>query len=163
MLESRVTASPTPPAVGLQRVKQARTAKTAANRRFGVNAMGMGIRRRRAPQRFAPALSGRVRIVSFKVGVGRAARSMRGLHPGATYLRRVQITYQGSRSADFRESNRVAGLAGTPRGYVWHHFHNYNAVTNQGTMYLMPVGAHARYHVGGVAQYEAAKRVRYGA
>jgi RHS repeat-associated protein len=76
----------------------------------------------------------------------------------------VEIEYTGDYDADFRAANNEAGFGDIPGSpdddYVWHHF-EYNKTTNRGTMQLVRVEAHRVRHFGGVAQYEAARGVKY--
>lgn len=83
-----------------------------------------------------------------------------GLNPGTHYTHAVRITYTGGRAGDFALANNIAGLPGTPNGYVWHHFHDWlppivHGGNGSGMMYLMTVADHGVFHYGGVAQMEA--------
>jgi hypothetical protein len=56
----------------------------------------------------------------------------------------VQITYSGSRTADFAAANKAAGLQSTPKGMTWHHHQDGT------TMQLVPTDIHsATGHTGG--------------
>lgn len=66
----------------------------------------------------------------------------------------VTIGYTGARSTDYIAANTAAGHVATPVGYTWHHFENYNAGNNQGTMQLVNTNIHAGVaHLGGVWQW----------
>jgi hypothetical protein len=82
------------------------------------------------------------------------------LHP---FVGQVNIVYTGGRNGDYAAANLAAGLGATPANYTWHHFENYNAGNNQGTMQLVLTAAHqAVFHVGGVWQWVAANGGFYG-
>ncbi|HQU46029.1 MAG TPA: HNH endonuclease [Pirellulales bacterium] len=58
----------------------------------------------------------------------------------------VKIKQTGSRTADFAEANKAAGLKSTPEGYTWHHHQDGT------TMQLVPRDVHrATGHTGGFA------------
>ncbi len=89
------------------------------------------------------------------------AQRRRGLDPGGRYIARVRIRYTGSRRGDYAAAERILGRR-RQVGEVWHHFHDYNSQSNQGTMYLMRLTDHSLPHSGGVWMYEAARGVSYG-
>ncbi len=61
-------------------------------------------------------------------------------------IKEVQIKQTGSRRGDTRAANKAAGLAKTPRGYVWHHHQDGT------TMQLVPEPIHTSTgHTGGYA------------
>lgn len=82
------------------------------------------------------------------------------LEPGQ--LNTVKIKLRGSRPADFREANRLAGFgklgAIPPRGFTWHHLADYDPATEEATMQLADEKVHrATYtHEGSVYQWEQA-------
>lgn len=89
-----------------------------------------------------------------------------GLHPGTHYRHAIHIAYTGGRQGDFALANAIAGLARTPAGYVWHHFHDWRPSpagggNGSGTLYLMSVAEHNVYHCGGVLQMESSLGVPY--
>lgn len=56
----------------------------------------------------------------------------------------VRIVLTGSRSKDFAEANRLAGLSSTPEGYTWHHHQD------PGLMVLVETTVHRKTgHTGG--------------
>jgi RHS repeat-associated protein len=75
----------------------------------------------------------------------------------------VQIEYTGSYPLDFQAANEAAGFARTPKGYTWHHLHDYNPATNRGTMQLVETPTHQanQPHIGGVSQYESETGKKY--
>ena len=79
-----------------------------------------------------------------------------GLNPGCRFTHEARITYTGTRTEDFAQANTICKLPKTPDGYVWHHYHDYDHGTNQGTMYLMSIEHHNVFHFGGVSQYRYA-------
>lgn len=130
-------------------VKKDRKAARDANRRMGLDARGHGrMRRRRPVVRLDPDPS-QVRRVQFTF----MGQNRLGLHPGGQYTHRVRIVYTGTNAGDFAAANAAVGLLATPAGRVWHHYHNYNPATNSGTLYLMRVADHRRYHTGGEWMY----------
>lgn len=78
----------------------------------------------------------------------------------------VSIVMKGSRSADFKEANRLAGFPGSkpPKGYTWHHIDNFNPSSGRCTMQLVKTGAHEATvpHRGSVSQYDGFHGVDYG-
>ena len=74
----------------------------------------------------------------------------------------VKIRLRGSRPADFKEANRLAGFAKfgaqPPDGYAWRRLQDYNPATGEATMQLVDDAAHlATYtHKGSVYQWEQA-------
>ncbi len=76
-----------------------------------------------------------------------------------------RIKMKGSRTDDFDEANRKAGLAQTPLGYTWHHK---EGIVKSGTeyfchMYLIASAYHgSRRHRGGVYEYEHLTGRTYG-
>lgn len=90
-----------------------------------------------------------------------------GLNPGTHYRHSVHIAYTGGRLGDFALANTIFGLAQTPIGYVWHHYHDWTPSlvvgggNGFGTLYLMTVAEHGVYHCGGVMQMEAHLGIPY--
>ena len=90
-------------------------------------------------------------------------------------LDEVTVKMQGSRSADFKEANRIAKLHGcrgkpttTSEKYVhgdvtWHHA-TYNKKTNTAVMELVTTADHEATfpHAGSVSDFEKAHGVEYG-
>ena len=74
-----------------------------------------------------------------------------------------RIEYTGNYHQDFEKANMAAlGQKSTPKGYVWHHLDDYDAVTNTGTMQLVQQAAHRGIpHVGGVSQYQEITGIKY--
>ncbi|PSL55849.1 HNH/ENDO VII superfamily nuclease [Saccharothrix carnea] len=65
--------------------------------------------------------------------------------PYATHTVTIDPHFQGDRT-DFTQANRLAGLRGTPEGYIWHHHQDTR------TMQLVPQDLHEGVrHAGGVA------------
>lgn len=118
-----------------------------------------GRRMRYFPQPYHPERTGDASVVPF--GVTPAGQVVRGLDPGGQFSHQARVTYTGSRTGDFAAANAAVGLAATPAGHVWHHYHDYNAVSNQGTMFLMRQAHHAPAHYGGVWQYRQSGGVGY--
>jgi uncharacterized Zn-binding protein involved in type VI secretion len=86
------------------------------------------------------------------------------MHPSGKGQSNVaEITLTGSRRADFKAANEMAGFKDTPDGYTWHHVDDFNPATGKSTMELVETGAHrATYpHSGSVAQYEKFNGVTY--
>ncbi len=72
-------------------------------------------------------------------------------------INQVAIVYTGGRNGDYAAANFAAGYGATPVNYTWHHFENYNAGNNTGTMQLVLTAAHgAVFHRGGVWQWGVA-------
>jgi hypothetical protein len=93
-------------------------------------------------------------------------QSYSGLNPGTHYQRAIRIDYTGGRQGDFALANAAAGLAHTPVGCVWHHFHDWtppvvHGGNGSGTLYLMTSAEHGVYHCGGVLQMETHFGVPY--
>lgn len=122
-----------------------RQALIDANRAMGLNPRGTG--RARVGKRvvpYDPSPGGRYGLVRFNC----KGQTRLGLNPGNRYIRKVKITYTGTRTGDYH----AAG--GAVAGRVWHHYHDYKLATNQGTMYLMTVPDHSLPHSGGVWMWE---------
>jgi A nuclease of the HNH/ENDO VII superfamily with conserved WHH len=110
-------------------------------------------RRRRAARnrdviRFVPG----ARVRTFLVGGVAALGGGTGLQcPIGSYVRRQNnFNYTGSRAGD------IAALGGTPRGYVWHHHHDFVSTgpnAGHGTMMLLRIVDHLPGHRGGVYQW----------
>ncbi len=112
----------------------------------------LGKRARTEPERFSELdFSPKPRRVKFRTPDGSGYRT--GLHfPEGTYITKVKIAYQGSREADYRAAEAATGRTHVPNETVWHHYHDYDAGTNTGTMYLVRTTDHAPSHSGGVYQ-----------
>ena len=118
----------------------------------------LGDRKKFPVTRYSPNSSGTPTIVWFSLG----GVNQPGLDPGASYIKKVLITYTGKRTDDYASANRACGYTSTPKNCVWHHFHDYDQTTKQGTMYLMKDEDHQTYHWGGVSQYCYANDCTYG-
>jgi hypothetical protein len=79
----------------------------------------------------------------------------KGLDPGGAYYDKLTITYSGTRTQDFLYADNALIKKGgiRPANTVWHHYHDYNPVSNQGTMYLMSLTDHSPTHFGGMWMY----------
>jgi intein/homing endonuclease len=85
-------------------------------------------------------------------------REQFGLDPGTQFRETLEIQYNHTSQQDIDFADAwLAGTGRTPRNAnteVWHHFHNYNPVTNRGTLYLMSREIHDTIsHYGGRWQY----------
>ncbi|MEL7496808.1 MAG: HNH endonuclease [Planctomycetota bacterium] len=97
--------------------------------------------------------------------------SARGLAPDFSktphYLfdssRSIQkIVLTGSRDADFRLANKLAGLGRTPKGYTWHHLDDLNELTGECTMQLVKTKPHSKAsHSGGATLWARIFEVTY--
>lgn len=142
-----------------KRRRAASDATRAIHKMVGLSARGEPKRVRRQTQFFVPASSRKAAPEPFKY----AGKWRTGLNPHSDYYRKVTITYQGSRTKDFAEANRLVGYSKTPVGYVWHHFHDYDSETRTGTLFLMTESDHSVRHTGGVWMYKKAHKVKkYG-
>ncbi len=104
--------------------------------------------RNRPVIRFVPG----ARVRTFLVGGIAALGGGTGLRcPAGSYVNRVNnFNYTGSRAGD------IAALGGTPRGYVWHHHHDFVSTgpnAGHGTMMLLRIIDHLPGHRGGVYQW----------
>ncbi|MBO9738761.1 hypothetical protein J7432_06905 [Xanthomonas axonopodis pv. begoniae] len=89
-----------------------------------------------------------------------------GLNPGTHYLRCTRIPYTGGRLGDYAVANAKCGLAHTPVGHVWHHFHDWTPPlagggNGEGTLYLITIADHHVYHCGGIMQMEIQLGIPY--
>jgi hypothetical protein len=82
----------------------------------------------------------------------------------------VEIELTGSRRADFRKANEMAGVgkyvrpgADAPSDYTWHHVDDYSSDSGTGTLELVQRKAHKATlpHKGGVAQWEEETGLKY--
>lgn len=130
----------------------------AEQRYFMLDVMNVEASRTRKP----PAKGdGKPLLVNFEY----KSEIKHGLDPGGSYYHQVKIKYTGSRSGDFALGDQDLHKKGTyrPPNTVWHHYHDYDAAQNTGTMYLMTTLEHSMGHHGGVWMYEKAHNVKYGA
>ncbi|WP_165786317.1 RHS repeat-associated core domain-containing protein [Methylomonas sp. Kb3] len=76
----------------------------------------------------------------------------------------VEITMQGSRSRDFVQAYKAAGISPVDaEGYTWHHVDDFNPSTGKTTMQLVKTEAHEASfpHRGSVSQFEKQYGVEY--
>jgi hypothetical protein len=91
------------------------------------------------------------------------------LMPGSAEIMRVRMRLSGNSLIDIRALQRRYPGRGTPaRNEVWHHMGDYDPVTGEGTIILMPRDTHELYrHLGGSGQARAViwddpdRRARY--
>lgn len=80
-----------------------------------------------------------------------------GLDPGVDALFKCEIEYTGTRTGDFALARAKLAAAGRAShetaDTVWHHYHDYNATTGRGTLFLMTKSAHNVPHHGGMFQF----------
>jgi len=134
-----------------------RAASREANRRMGLDARGRGrVRVRRQAIRYRPPPAGQYGYFWKAVRVNDAWAFWRVLEPGARAIFHTGLMpYQGSRLADYAHANGLHGMP-QPPGTVWHHVHDWRiggGPHGRGSLALMLVGDHNRFHRGGVEQY----------
>jgi RHS repeat-associated protein len=141
--------------------RQVRVEKEKRRRKeLGLDYRGAPKRIRLTTKRYEPGEGGEARteVHTFGKEFGGATRTV--LNPRGQYFKQVKISYQGTRAKDFALANSLVGYKKTPKGFVWHHFHDYNSYTGKGTLYLMTEEAHSPTHTGGVWMYKKAHKVK---
>jgi RHS repeat-associated protein len=140
-------------------VESARKGRTARGLTLG----GYSKRIRVERQRYEPGEGGEATTASVTFGPEFGGETRTVLNPNGQYTKKLKITYQGTRAKDFAVANSFFGYKKTPKGFVWHHFHDYDPDSDTGTLYLMRKSVHKVSHSGGVWMYKQRWGGTYGA
>jgi hypothetical protein len=141
----------------VQRARPPRAASRAAYRRMGLDPRGRGrARQRQHVVRYVPPPGGQYGYFYKAVRANDQWVLWRVLEPGNRAIFNTGLMpYQGSRVLDYAFANARRGLP-QPPNTVWHHVHDWRpggGLHGRGSLALMQVNDHNRFHRGGVEQY----------